>query len=182
MLRIHRKTVVQVTQWVAVALVLLDGILYLALARPLWQLAATGLRERDLMQRRVRDRQLRIELLKKLQAAVPRAEEEVKVFLREHIPPRRRGFSRAAHLVRSLTEESDVQLSGVSYRLDSSGDTPLERLSFEVTVEGHFPELLKFAHGLETASDFVLIRNFTFQPGEGGNLALRLAADMYLVP
>jgi hypothetical protein len=42
--------------------------------------------------------------------------------------------------------------------------------------------LLKFAHGLETANDFILIREFNLATGENGMLSLRLAADFYLTP
>jgi len=42
--------------------------------------------------------------------------------------------------------------------------------------------VLNFAHALETASDFLLVRSFTFERGESGTVALRLGADLYLKP
>jgi hypothetical protein len=41
---------------------------------------------------------------------------------------------------------------------------------------------LKFAHGLETANDLIVIRSFTLAEGDNGALELRLATDLYLTP
>jgi Tfp pilus assembly protein PilO len=67
-------------------------------------------------------------------------------------------------------------------KLDNKTPGPLLRLELEIKVEGSFPALLKFAHGLETASDLMLIRSFSIAAGENGGLELRLAADSYLTP
>jgi Tfp pilus assembly protein PilO len=87
-----------------------------------------------------------------------------------------------ARLVRRLSEQSNLELSGVSYRLDAGREEPLERLGVELTVEGNFPDLMKFTHALETASDMIVLRDFTFGPGESGRVEMRLTADLYLSP
>lgn len=51
-----------------------------------------------------------------------------------------------------------------------------------INVEGTFPTLLKFAHGLETASDLILLRSFNMAESDEGTLQLKLIADMYLTP
>lgn len=163
-------------------LFLLDVVLYLVVARPLADKAAAEQQERNSLQREIREAQARVERMKSVMASLPQAESELEAFLRDHVPSRRRGFSRAARLVRELTEKWGLQVSNVAYRLDTSGSAPLEHLGIDVTVEGALSSLLRFSHGLETADDFVVIRDFTFQPGEGGGLALKVSADLYLTP
>jgi Tfp pilus assembly protein PilO len=129
---------------------------------------------------RIRELEMRRARLEKFQTAVPETQDQLSAFMRGYIPPRRQGFSRAARLVRRLTEQAGVQLTGISYKLDSAADDPLERLGVELEVAGPFASLLNFSHALETASDFIVLREFAFEPAEGQNVALRLAADLYL--
>ncbi len=178
----RRQILIRAVEWGAVALILLDVVLYFVIARPLAEVAAAEQRERNRVQSRVREIQSRVERMEALQTSFPQTEEKLNLFLRNHVPPRRRGFSRAAGLVRRLTQESGLEVFNLSYRLESSRDAPLENLGIDVTVEGPLSSLLRFAHGLETAEDLVVIRDFTFQPGEGGGLALRVGADLYLTP
>ncbi len=180
--RARRKLLIRVVQWLALALVGLDTGLYLAVVRPLRSLVVGEGQERDRVQSRVLDQQARLARLKGVLDALPATNKDIKVFLKDHVPPRRRGFSRAARMLRELSGESGVQLAPVSYRLGSTGEWPLEPLRIQVTVDGPFPAVLKFAHALENASEFVLVREFTLQAAENGKLELRLMADMYLVP
>jgi hypothetical protein len=180
MSRSRRKTLIRVAEGVAVGLVLLDVVLYFALVRPLASMRTGEQVRYSVTRARVRELRMRTARLEKFQTAVPETEKQLGAFVRSHIPSRRQGFSRAARLVRRLTEEAGVQLSGVSYILDSSVDDPLERLGIEVEVGGPFSSLLNFSHALETASDFIVVREFTFEPREGQEITLRLGADLYL--
>ncbi len=182
MRRSRRKILIRIVVGAALVLLLLDAALYLAVVRPVRRLVATEQQARGLAEAGVLEGRRRVERLKKFQQALPGAHEQIRIFLEDHIPSRRRGYSRAARLVRQLTEESGIQLSSVTYKLNSAREEPLQHLGIEVTVEGPFMGLLKFAHGLETAKDFILVRDFIFQPGEGGSLAMRLGADVYLEP
>lgn len=181
-MKIRRKTLLGIIEKVAVGLVLLDAVLYFAVVRPL---DAAVDRERQSFQSARRSLQaddVRLESLEKAQATLPSTAKEMQDFLKQHVPPRRRGFSRAAGLVRERTQQSGVQLSGVGYRLYLSKKEPLERLGIVVEVEGAFPSLLKFTHAMETSSDLLLVRGFLLQPGQTGTLSLRLAADLYVTP
>ncbi len=178
----RRQAVIRVVQWVAVSLAGLDVALYLAVVRPLGRMRSDEQQARDAVEQRLGEQRARLERFRRFQAALPDAGQALKVFVRDHVPSRRRGFSRAARLVRRLSEASGLQLAGVSYRLNATDGGPLQRLGMEVTVEGRFSSLLKFAHAIETDSDFILVRDFAFQPGEGETLALRLGADLYLEP
>jgi Tfp pilus assembly protein PilO len=179
---LRRKVLVRVLERAAVAFIVLDVALVFAFVRPLDKLAATEWRRMSTARHRVQEAQARVSRLEMYQKKLPEAREQIKVFQHDHVPPRRRGFSRAWRLVRELSEQSGIQLSSLAYRLNSGHEDPLERLGIEVNVVGPYPGLLKFAHALETASDFVLLQDFTFSPGQGGSLELRLTADMYLVP
>jgi Tfp pilus assembly protein PilO len=178
----RRKTLVRIVEGVAVGLVLLDVVLYFALVRPLRSMRTAEEVRYSATREHVQELKVRAARLEKFQTAVPETEDQLRAFIRSHIPPRRQGFSRAARLVRRLTEQAGVELSGVAYKLDSAADDPLERLGIEVEVEGPFPSLLNFSHALETASDFIVVREFAFEPAEGRGVALRLGADLYLTP
>jgi Tfp pilus assembly protein PilO len=180
--RSRRQVLIRIIERVGVALILLDLLLYVAMLRPVQNLVSSEQQRFEAARRRIREDKARVERLERFQEALPGAGENVDVFKRNHVPPRRRGFSRAARLVRRVTEQSGSQLTGITYRLNADHDEPLERLGIEINVEGSFSSLLKFAHALETASDFIVIREFSFEPAEGSTLALRLAADLYLTP
>ena len=126
--------------------------------------------------------EVRIERLKKFREALPGAGLRLAALERDHAPPRRQGFSQAAKLVRRVTEQSGTQLTSVAYKLDNNASGPLQRLGLVIIVAGPFPALLKFAHALETASDFIVIRSFNIAAGDNHDLVLRLAADLYLTP
>jgi hypothetical protein len=178
--RSRRKTVIRILERVAMGLVLLDVVFYFAVVRPLRSMRTAEQARYSATRARVRELTLRATRLEKFQAAVPETEDQLTAFMRSHIPSRRQGFSRAARLVRRLTEQTGVHLSGLAYKLDSAADDPLERLGIEVDVEGPFAGLLNFSHALETASDLIVVREFAFEPAEGQDLALRLGADLYL--
>lgn len=180
MSRGRRKTIILVVESVALGLVILDVALYFALVRPLRILRASEEANYGVTRDRVRDSRARIARLEKYQAAVPGAEEELASFLKDHISARRQGFSRAVRFVRESTDKAGLRLVGVSYKLDSSKGEPFERLAVQVEAEGSFSNLLDFAHALETSSDLIVLRDFSFEPTEARNLTLRLEADLYL--
>ncbi len=177
----RRKRFIRISEGVALGLVFLDLMLWVALVRPYEEKAAREQQRFETARRQLQEQKARVAQLEKIQTTG--TDSELSDFLRQHVPPRRRSFSRAARLVRRLAQESGVELSsGVNYRLSPTKDEPLERLGVEVSVQGPFPSLMNFAHALETTSDFILVRSFSFEVGDGGALALRLAADLYVTP
>jgi len=180
--RTRRQTVIRAFEIGGVSLVLLDVLLYFVMFRPVQALASSAQQQFATLRRRIFDGEIRIERLKEFLGALPEAGERLASFKRDHAPPRRQGFSQAAKLVRGATEQSETQLTSVAYKLDNSAAGPLQRLGLLIKVEGSFPALLKFAHALETAGDFIVIRSFIITSGEGGELGLRLTADLYLTP
>jgi len=134
------------------------------------------------LRRRILEGEARIERLNKFRATLPEAGQRLASLERDHTPPRRQAFSQAKAVVRRAAEQSGAQLVSVNYKLDNNTSGPLQRLGLVINVAGPFPALLKFAHGLETASDLLLLQGFTLAVGDTGALELRLLADLYLTP
>lgn len=178
----RRQFVLTLLKRMALGLILFDVFLYFGVVERLHKAAVSELQRYSVLRRRVREEEERVARLERFESSLPDGKKQVQLFERKYVPPRRRGFSRASRLVRQLTQQSGLRLSNVAYKLDLKHDEPLERLGIEVTVEGSFAGLVNFAHALETAGEFVLIREFSFEPVEGGALELRLGADLYLAP
>jgi hypothetical protein len=182
MARLRRKTLHRILEAAALGMAALDLLFYVAVARPL----ADGVRDQ---QTRFAEARLQVRLI---QARISEAQDELnqlpstdaamKKFLEAHVPPRQRGYSRAAGLVHKLTDDSNVQLKRVAYRLTVDPKEPLERLGIQVSVEGPFEGLLKFTHSMETTDNLLLVRGVILQPGDSGGLGLRLLAELYVTP
>ena len=182
MAKSRRQIVILAFQIAGASLVLLDVALYFGMLRYTQALVFSEQQQFASMRRRIFDGETRIERLKKFLEGMPKAGERLSSFEREHTPPRRQGYSQAAKLVRLVTEQSGTQLVSVAYKLDNKVAGPLQGLGVVINVEGSFQGLMKFAHGLETASDLLVIRGFNIVVGDNRTLQLRLAADLYLTP
>jgi Tfp pilus assembly protein PilO len=175
-----RKALIRVVERFAMAILVVDIVAYSVLVLGLSDRIRAASQTRESLRRQVYEKQLRILRLKKLQASLPDAQEELAKFEEKRVPSRREGYSRAAHLIQDVAQRSGVDISSLSYKLDANKTTPLQRLGITVAAEGLYPSLLKFARDLETASDFVVVRDFSFQQHGGGTLGLRISADLYL--
>lgn len=180
--RSRHQTVIRAFQIAGASLVLLDVLLYFMMFRSTQTLLSSEQQQFASLRRRIFDEETRIERLKKFREALPEAGKKLASLEREHTPPRRQAFSQAARLVRRVAEQSGTQLASVAYKLDNKASGPLQRLGLVINVEGPFPALLKFVHGLETASDLIVIRSFNITAGDNRVVELRLAADLYLTP
>jgi Tfp pilus assembly protein PilO len=166
-----------------IGLVALDLVVFFAVYRPLGQKVDEAARHHTELRQTVRNQQIRVDVLKKYEAALPQAGKGLEDFATKRAPARREGFSTAAHLIHKVADASGVKVSTLAYRLDKEQKDPLERLQLEINVQGPYAGLLKFSHALETANEFMLVREFTLTPGgENGALGLRLGADLYLTP
>jgi len=180
--KFRRKTLYRILEAAALGLAAVDLVIYLAVARPLQDAVQSQQERFSEVRRQVRLSEGRVTQLQDELETLPATGKEMKQFLTDHVPQRRRSYSRAAGLVHKLTQDSGVQLKQVAYRLDPNAKEPLERLGILVNVEGPFESLLRFMHSLETTDNFLLVRGIIFQPGENGGLALRLLAELYVAP
>jgi Tfp pilus assembly protein PilO len=164
-------------------LVALDLVVFFAVFEPLGTKLEAEARSHEELRRTIRTQELRVELLKNYQAALPGTGKGLDDFSANRAPSRREAYSTAAHLVHKLADAAGVKVTSMEYRLDTAHVDTLERLSLEINLLGPYQSLLKFSHGLETATDFITVREFDFSPGEDeGTLRLKLGADLYLTP
>lgn len=177
MLKIARRF-----EWGALILLGLDIVLYVTLVGPAGRLASNEQqRQQELAGRLLEEKEV-VARFEQFKNAAPQTSQELLSFTDKHIAPRREAYYRAARLVRELADRSGLQLTGISYKLDPWRGEPLRRLSVEIRVAGPFDGLLKFAHDLDAANQFVLLENCTLQDHEGEGMAMNLTAGMYLEP
>jgi hypothetical protein len=178
----RRQFVERVVAAAGVGLVALDVVLYLAAFRPLASDIVAAQQQYTQTRAGARIQQARVNRLEKFKAALPQAGALFQEFSDHRTSPRRRAFSTAAELLRTSAQTSAVQPPSVTYKVDSKHHDPLKRVGLEITTEGSYEGLVKFAHALETANDFLLIRGFSLGIGDKGTLSLRLFADLYVTP
>jgi Tfp pilus assembly protein PilO len=182
MRRERRKKIIRVFEAAALAVVALDVAVYFLAVRPLGGKVARAEDSYHQASMRLDLQKAQVARLEKFQEALPAADDKLQDYLKGHVPSRQRVFSDAARLVRVLTQKSGVQLDNVSYKLNSEKDEPFDQLGLDVTVEGPFANLLKFAHSLETSDALILVRNFSFAAGQGSTVNLRVGGVLYLTP
>lgn len=175
-----RKAIIRTAERIALAVITLDILAYAILVIGLGNRiqSASQLREELFRKRQQVGRQ--VAQLNQFQASLPEVRKALQQFEKDRVPSRRQGFSRAARAVREIAHGSGVEVIGVSYKLAGTHTEPLERLGIAITAEGLYPSLVHFARSLETADDFIVVRDFSFQQGDSGALALRMNADLYL--
>jgi len=179
----RRQIINRIIETTGIGLVALNVLVFFAVYRPLGEKVGAETRRHTELRQGIRNLQVRVDLLKKFEAALPRAGKGLEDFTTNRIPPRQEAFSTAARLVHKVADASGVKVSTLAYRLDTEHHDPLEQLAMQIDVQGQYSSLLKFSHALETASNFLLVREFTITSGEeNGALGLRLGADLYLTP
>ena len=180
----RRQIVNRIFEVTGIGLAVIDLVVFFALYKPLGAKVNLAEREHQALRQTVRNQQVRVETLKKYQEAFPLVGKGLTDFATNRTPSRREAYSTAAHLVHKLAESAGVKVASMGYRLDTTlHNDPLQRLELDINLEGPYPGLLKFSHALETANDFILVREFNLSPGgDNQTLGLRLGADLYLTP
>jgi len=178
-----RKNLTRIVEGVAVALVVLDAVVYFAVVQPLRNMTQEAFARFDEERLQLRNAEARVKLLEWYQASVPSTEKELDDFMSKQVQPRRpKSFTRVARLLREIAEHAGVEYT-FTFKPDTVRDEPLDRINISVSVTGSFPSLMDFAHALETTtSDFIVIHDFDFAATEGSSVDLKLAADLYVTP
>lgn len=185
MSRDHRKNMIRTFERVAVGLVALDAVLYFVVLQPLRTRAQSKFESINEARLTLRVEEARVKRLEWYKSALPATESDLEDFMSNEVQSKRKVYSRSTRLVRGLAEEAGLELAPgeISYRPDPSRAEPLGRMNLLIFVKGPFKSLLNFAYALETTSDdFLVIRDFRFDSGEGEDMSLRLSADLYLTP
>lgn len=178
----RRQIVNRVVEAIGLVLVAVDLLVFFVVYQPLGSEIATVQRRVEALRNTIRDQQVRVEVLNKFQESMPQTSKGLADFMTNRIPPRREGYSIADHLVHKVGDAAKVKIMGLAFRLDPDKADPLLRLGLEVTVQGTYLGLLKFAHALETSDNIILEREVFIAPGTAGILSMRLGADIYLTP
>ena len=180
----RRQIVNRIIETTGVGLVVLDLLVFFAVYRPLGNKIDAEVRRHEELRQTVRNQQLRVDLLKKFEAALPQAGKGLEDFTANRTPSRREAYSTSSHLIYKEADAAGVKVATLAYHpIEKGHSDPLERLELEITMQGPYAGLLKFSHALETSNDFILIREFIFTPGDQkGALELHLGADLYLTP
>jgi len=178
----RHQIVARIFQVVGVSLLVIDGLLYFLAYQHMQSELSSQLQQFAALRQSIFDGEARIERLKKSREALPDTGKKLASLIEDHTPPRRQMYSQASKLVHLVAEQSGAQLGKVAFKEDTKSSGPLVRLAVLIDVEGTFPELLKFAHGLETANELLEIRSFNLTEGKENPLELRLAADLYVTP
>lgn len=182
MQRKQRQFVERVAAAAGIGLVALDVVLYLAAYRPLGSDIVAAQQHYTQARNGVRIQQLRVNKLEKFKAALPQAGLLFQEFVNHRTSASRRAFSTAAKLLRTSAGTAGVEPPSVAYKVDSKRHGLLNRVGLEITTQGTYEGLVKFAHTLETANDFLLIRGFSLAIGDKGTMTLKLFADLYVTP
>lgn len=182
MKRFRRKKIIRILEAAALGAIVLDLVVYFLAVRPVRKGVVREQNAYRMAALQLQQRQIRVARFEKFQKALPSADDQLKSFLHKHVPSRRMVFSDAARLVRVLTQQNGVKLDNVSYKLSSEKGEPFDQLGLDVAVEGSFPNLLKFAHAMETSDDLILVRSFSFAAGQGGIVNLRVGGILYITP
>ncbi|HET7101027.1 MAG TPA: type 4a pilus biogenesis protein PilO [Terriglobia bacterium] len=182
MRRDRRKKIIRFFEVAALAVVAVDLAVYFLAVRPQGGKVARAEDSYHQASMRLALQKAQVARLEKFQEALPVADDKLKNFLQDHVPSRQRVYSDALHMMNALTRKSGVQLDSLNYKLSSEKDEPFEQLGLDVTVEGPFANLLKFAHSLETSDNLILVRNFSFAAGQGSTVNLRIGGVLYLTP
>lgn len=179
----HRRIFwTHVVEAAAVGLAVLGLVLYLAVVRPLRNMRLQAETESRVTRNRVAEGKQRVARLEQYRVDVPKSNDELKEFLAKHVPERRQGFSHAARMLRKMSEDSKVRLTGVAYKLSGPGEDPLARMGLEFDVEGSFADVLRFTRALETSDDFLSVRSFSLNPAESRTIAMHVGAQLFLKP
>jgi Tfp pilus assembly protein PilO len=179
----RRQIINRIFEATALGLVLAVLIVFFAVYKPLVNKMAAAEQQQESLRQTVRNQQVRAEVLKRYEILLPQVGKGLSDFSTNRTPERREAYSTAAHLITKLADASGVRVATRGYHFDKNQRDPLWKLQLDLNVEGPYAGLMKFSHALETANNFLLVREFNFTPG-GDNqpLNLRLGADFYVTP
>ena len=119
------------------------------------------------------------ELRAKLQVALQNGQS----FAKENFQARSSGFSAVLTDLEHQASENRLKPSGVSYRLDAEKLQPgWTNVGVTLTVEGEYPDLIRFINHLEQSDLFWIIRGLTVTAGTGKGLRMSLQMETYFIP
>ena len=119
------------------------------------------------------------ELRVKMQGALQNGEK----FSQENFRGRRSGFSAILADLEHQASENRLKPSGITYRLEEEKLQPgWTDVEVTVTVEGEYPDLIRFINHLEQSDLFWIINGISVTGGTGKGLRMNLQMGTYFIP
>jgi Tfp pilus assembly protein PilO len=122
---------------------------------------------------------------KDTQASQVRADQDLKQFYSEILPPT---HSHARNLLyaelRTIAKQNGLGFSSSGYDLESVDDSSLWRMSTNTQLFGDYASIRRFLYDLETAEEFFIVDSVKLSPSsrkEGGSLEVFLGVTTYFV-
>lgn len=103
---------------------------------------------------------------------------QIDKFLSDRIPA---SYSAIASRIDEIGSKSGVRLSHVEYSQGAKGND-LTEVSIDCGVDGEYPQIMRFANGLERDQTFFVVRSMMLNGQQGGHVDLRLQVSTWLRP
>ncbi len=169
-------------QMLLAVLVVLNAVLLFLVFRP----PGRSLAERQAESKRSRasyDSTLAtVKQMRDLRAKLGSAIQNDEKFSIEHFLSRRTAFSAMLSDLERLASENQLKTSTVSYLLKEETKRPgFENVAVNMTVEGGYPELMRFVNKLERSDLFWIVHTMTVSSSQARGLRLNLQVETYAV-
>lgn len=110
------------------------------------------------LEREVADLSVEVSRLQRVREQVPTLHPRLEAFVAEHFSSERSGFSIVAADLAGAASQAGVTLETVSYMSEAEEAQPeLLRVEIRATVEGRYPNLLRYLEELERSPRFYLV-------------------------
>jgi len=168
---------------VLAALAVLNAIFLFLVIRPPERSVAE--RQEELQRERARyDTTLaKVAQMRELRTKLGSAIQNDAEFTRKHFLSRKTAFSAMVADLERLGTENQVKTSSISYQLKDDPKQPeFVNVAVTMTVEGAYPELMRFINKLEQSELFWIINNMNVAASQSkGSLRLNLLMETYAV-
>jgi Tfp pilus assembly protein PilO len=130
-----------------------------------------------------RSAERRVQQLTELRQKVQDATKNEQLFAQKNFLPRQSAFSAMLSDLERLAKDNRLEPGDVNYKLDEkSNQLGWTNVSAGLTLEGAYPDLLKFLNQLEKSELFWIIEGLEVSGATGAGLRLKLEASTYLLP
>ncbi|MPY88155.1 MAG: hypothetical protein GEU99_09550 [Luteitalea sp.] len=153
----HRRIIVPLAVLLGIDLILLALVLF-----PLASRVGAAEARAAGASARVADARAQERLAKNTLAGKTRAAEELKRFYAEVLPADGSEARRITYLrLAEIASEANLRPDQRAFSLEQERDSNLVRIDLRMRLEGDYPDIRRFIHALETAPEFVVIRDVT---------------------
>lgn len=163
-----------------VCLLLLDGLAYFGWVRHLAGFPETDAAQLISLEREVAGRAAEVARLRRVREQLPQLRPQLDKLTAESFLAERTGFSRVAAELEETANGAGVRVGRVAYQSQEEKARPeLRRVEISSTVEGGYPNLLRYLEELERSPHFYLINELNVVGAEGGTVHVEMRLVTY---